>query len=61
MVPWLNFFSLIPATTVTLLLIIIEIERDLALLSYLIDPFADNRRRLAQIIALLGEYRDTLV
>ena len=38
----------------------IEIERDIAFLSYLLDPSADNQRSLSQVIALLSEYRDTL-
>jgi superfamily II DNA helicase RecQ len=39
----------------------VEIERDLAFLNYLLDPSAEHQRRLSQVIALLGEYRDTLV
>lgn len=38
----------------------IEIERDLALLSFLVDPSERNRRVLTQIVALLAEYRDNL-
>ncbi|MBE9137050.1 hypothetical protein IQ254_07520 [Nodosilinea sp. LEGE 07088] len=38
----------------------IEVERDLALLSFLADPSDQNQRQLTQVLALLGEYRDTL-
>ncbi|MBW4484483.1 MAG: hypothetical protein KME14_18265 [Tildeniella torsiva UHER 1998/13D] len=38
----------------------VEIERDFAFLSYLLEPSSENQRRLSQVIALLGEYRDTL-
>jgi hypothetical protein len=39
----------------------VEAERDLALLSYLADPSEDNQQKLAQVLAVLNEYRDTLV
>nr|WP_238718231.1 hypothetical protein [Petrachloros mirabilis] len=38
----------------------IEVERDLALLSFLVDPSEQNRDVLTQTIALLSEYRDSL-
>ncbi len=38
----------------------IEIERDLALLSYLADSSAENQRKLTQVLALLNDYRDSL-
>ncbi len=38
----------------------VEIERNLAFLSYLLDPSPENRSRLAQVMVLLREYRDTL-
>jgi hypothetical protein len=38
----------------------IAVERDLALLSYLADPSAENQRTLTQVLALLNEYRSTL-
>jgi hypothetical protein len=38
----------------------VETERDLALLSFLADPLAQNQGRLTQVLALLNEYRDTL-
>ena len=38
----------------------IETERDLALLSFLADPSDENRQKLAQVLAALNEYRDTL-
>jgi hypothetical protein len=38
----------------------IETERDLALLMYLIDPSELNRNKLAQVLAVLQEYRNTL-
>ncbi|NJL44950.1 MAG: hypothetical protein HC922_02785 [Leptolyngbyaceae cyanobacterium SM2_3_12] len=39
----------------------IQAERDLALLSFLADPSDENRHRLAQVLAVLNEYRDTLI
>jgi hypothetical protein len=39
----------------------IETERDLALLSFLADSSDDNRRKLTQVLAVLNEYRDTLI
>jgi hypothetical protein len=38
----------------------VEVERDLALLSYLSEPSAENQRKLTQVLALLNDYRDTL-
>jgi hypothetical protein len=38
----------------------IETERDLALLSFLADPSDENRQKLAQVLTVLNEYRDTL-
>ena len=38
----------------------IEVERDLALLSYLADPSVENQRKLIQVLALLNDYRDSL-
>jgi hypothetical protein len=38
----------------------IEVERDLASLSFLADPSERNRNALIQTVALLGEYRDSL-
>lgn len=38
----------------------IEVERDLALLSFLTDPSERNREILTRIMALLTEYRDSL-
>jgi cell division protein FtsB len=38
----------------------VEVERDLALLSFLADPSDDNRRKLTQTIAVLDQYRDSL-
>jgi hypothetical protein len=38
----------------------IEIERDLALLSFLANPSDQNQRRLVQTLTVLNEYRDTL-
>ncbi|NCJ05386.1 hypothetical protein GS597_02420 [Synechococcales cyanobacterium C] len=38
----------------------IEVERDLALLNFLADPSEQNRHILAQAIAVLSEYRDSL-
>ncbi|PSN13629.1 hypothetical protein C7293_15225 [filamentous cyanobacterium CCT1] len=38
----------------------VEIERDLALLSYLADPSVENQRKLIQVLALLNDYRDSL-
>ncbi|WP_052050045.1 hypothetical protein [Leptolyngbya sp. KIOST-1] len=38
----------------------VEVERDLALLSYLADPSAENQRKLTQVLALLNDYRDSL-
>jgi hypothetical protein len=38
----------------------VEIERDIALLSFLAEPSDQNQRRLTQVLALLNEYRDTL-
>jgi FtsZ-interacting cell division protein ZipA len=38
----------------------VEIERDIALLSFLADPSEPNQQRLSQVLALLNEYRDTL-
>ncbi len=38
----------------------IETERDLALLSFLADPSDASRQKLAQVLAALNEYRDTL-
>jgi hypothetical protein len=38
----------------------IEVERDLAFLNFLVDPSEQNRTVLIQIVALLGEYRDSL-
>jgi len=38
----------------------IETERDFALLSFLADPSDENRQKLAQVLALLNEYGDTL-
>jgi hypothetical protein len=38
----------------------VEIERDLALLSYLANPSAENQRKLTQVLALLNDYRDSL-
>lgn len=38
----------------------VEIERDIALLSFLAEPSEQNQRRLTQVLALLNEYRDTL-
>jgi hypothetical protein len=38
----------------------VEVERDLAFLSFLVDPSDDNRRKLTQTIAVLGQYRDSL-
>jgi hypothetical protein len=37
----------------------VEIERDLAFLSFLADPSEQNQQRLSQVLALLNEYRDT--
>jgi hypothetical protein len=39
----------------------VEIERDIAFLSFLADPSESNQQRLSQVLALLNEYRDTLV
>jgi hypothetical protein len=39
----------------------IETERDLALLSFLADPSDKNRHKLVQVLAVLNEYRDTLI
>ncbi|UZQ54379.1 hypothetical protein OOK60_18210 [Trichothermofontia sichuanensis B231] len=38
----------------------IETERDLALLTFLVEPSDDNCRKLVQVLAVLQEYRDTL-
>jgi len=38
----------------------VEVERDLAFLSFLADPSDDNRRKLTQTIAVLDQYRDSL-
>jgi len=38
----------------------VEVERDLAFLSFLVDPSEQNRDVLTQTIALLAEYRDSL-
>jgi flagellar biosynthesis/type III secretory pathway M-ring protein FliF/YscJ len=38
----------------------VEIERDIAFLSFLADPSEPNQQRLSQVLALLNEYRDTL-
>jgi hypothetical protein len=38
----------------------IETERDLAFLSFLVDPSDQNRYKLAQVLAVLSDYRDTL-
>jgi hypothetical protein len=38
----------------------IEVERDLAFLSFLADPSEPSRRVLVQTIALLSDYRDSL-
>jgi signal transduction histidine kinase len=38
----------------------VEVERDLALLSFLTDPSDENRRKLTQTIAVLDQYRDSL-
>lgn len=38
----------------------IETERDLALLSFLVEPSDDNRHKLTQVLAVLNEYRDSL-
>jgi hypothetical protein len=38
----------------------VEIERDLAFLSFLADPSEQNQQRLTQVLELLNEYRDTL-
>ncbi len=38
----------------------VEAERDFALLSFLADPSDENRHKLAQVLAVLNEYRDTL-
>jgi hypothetical protein len=38
----------------------IEIERDLALLTYLADSSTENRRKLTQVLTLLSDYRDSL-
>ncbi|WP_240966381.1 hypothetical protein [Nodosilinea sp. P-1105] len=39
----------------------IEVEPDLALLSYLADTSAENQRRLVQVLTLLEDYRNTLL
>ncbi|MFQ4135576.1 hypothetical protein PGN35_004585 [Nodosilinea sp. PGN35] len=38
----------------------VEVERDLALLSYLANPSKDNQRKLTQVLTLLNDYRDSL-
>ncbi len=38
----------------------VEVERDLASLSFLADPSDENRRKLTQTIAVLDPYRDSL-
>jgi len=38
----------------------IETERDFALLSFLVDPSDENRQKLAQVLALLNDYREPL-
>ena len=38
----------------------VEVERDLAFLSFLADPSDENRRKLTQTIAVLDQYRDSL-
>ena len=38
----------------------VEVERDLALLSYLADSSTENRQKLTQVLALLNDYRDSL-
>ena len=38
----------------------VEIERDLALLSFLANPSEQNQSRLMQVLALIEEYRNTL-
>ena len=38
----------------------VEVERDLAFLSFLADLSDENRRKLTQTIAVLGQYRDSL-
>jgi len=38
----------------------VEVERDLAFLSFLADPSVENRRKLTQTIAVLDQYRDSL-
>jgi hypothetical protein len=39
----------------------VETERDLALLTFLANPLEQNQRWLTQVLALLNEYRDSLV
>jgi hypothetical protein len=39
----------------------VETERDLALLTFLANPSEQNQRWLTQVLALLNEYRDSLV
>jgi hypothetical protein len=38
----------------------VEVERDLAFLSFLADPSDENRRKLTQTIAVLDQYRESL-
>ena len=38
----------------------VEVERDLAFLSFVADPSDENRRKLTQTIAVLDQYRDSL-
>jgi hypothetical protein len=38
----------------------VEVERDLALLSYLANPSAENQRKLDLVLAVLDDYRSAL-
>ncbi|WP_240966513.1 hypothetical protein [Nodosilinea sp. P-1105] len=38
----------------------VEVERDLALLSYLVAPSAENQRKLGLVLAVLDDYRNAL-
>ena len=39
----------------------IKTEQDIAFLNFLVDPSEDNRQKLVQVLAVLNDYRDTLI
>ena len=39
----------------------IKTEQDIAFLNFRVDPSEDNRQKLVQVLAVLNDYRDTLI